>query len=259
VDQRRHEGRSVVVTGAAHGIGRGIAERFHAEGARVVLADLDAATARAVADGLGPRAVAVACDVRREADLQQAVDAAVESFGGLDVMVNNAGIMAVGALVDTDAESWRRVLDVNVVGIALGSKVAARAIVAAGRGGCIVNASSGAGRHGVPGFAQYCASKAAVIMLSQSLAQELAPSRIRVNCYTPGHVMTPLWEDIVAGLTASTGRSRDDVLDQFLATVPWGRFGTPADVAGAVSWLCTDDAEYITGQCLAMNGGELPW
>ena len=138
-------------------------------------------------------------------------------------------------------------------------RVAAETMIAQGSGGSIVNASSGGGRHGVPNFSQYCASKAAIIMLSQSLSQELAPHRIRVNCYTPGHIMTPLWEDIVAGMGAKLGKSRDETLEAFLETVPWGRFGTPADVAAATSWLCTDDAEYVSGQCIAMNGAELPW
>jgi len=96
-------------------------------------------------------------------------------------------------------------------------------------------------------------------MMSQSLSQELAPHKIRVNCYTPGHIMTPLWDDIADGMSSKLGKSRDQTLDAFLETVPWGRFGTPADVAASVSWLCTDDAEYISGQCIAMNGAELPW
>jgi len=254
-----HSGKGVVVTGGAKGIGRGIVERFAREGAHVVIADVDVPEGRAVAAAAGGSVDVVKSDVRDEQSLQVAVDLCVEKAGRLDVMVNNAGIIMVNQLVDTDADSWRRILDINVVGVALGSKVAARAMIADGKGGSIVNASSGGGRHGVPGFSQYCATKAAIIMMSQSLAQELAPHRIRVNCYTPGHIMTPLWEDIVAGIGATTGRSRDQTLESFLSTVPAGRFGTPDDVAAAVSWLCTPDADYMSGQCLAMNGAELPW
>lgn len=254
-----HSGKGVVVTGGAKGIGRGIVERFAREGAYVVIADVDVHEGCAVAAAAGGKIDVVESDVRDEASLQAAVDLCIERAGRLDVMVNNAGIIMVNQLVDTDADSWRRILDINVVGVALGSKVAARAMIADGKGGSIVNASSGGGRHGVPGFSQYCATKAAIVMMSQSLAQELAPHRIRVNCYTPGHIMTPLWEDIVAGIGATTGMSREQTLERFLSTVPAGRFGTPDDVAAAVSWLCTPDADYMSGQCLAMNGAELPW
>jgi NAD(P)-dependent dehydrogenase (short-subunit alcohol dehydrogenase family) len=173
--------------------------------------------------------------------------------------VNNAGIIYVAPLVDTTADTWRRILDVNVVGVAMGSKAAARRMIEAGTGGVIVNASSGGGRHGVPDFSQYCATKAAIIMLSQSLAIELAPHGIRVNAYTPGHIMTPFWEQIVTQMGERLGKSREETLGEFLATIPWGRFGTPEDVANAVSWLATDDAEFVSGQCIAMNGAELPW
>lgn len=254
-----HSGKGVVVTGGAKGIGRGIVERFAAEGAHVVIADIDeAAAAQAAAEIEGSIRAAVV-DVREEDQVRSAVEVAVDMAGHLDVMVNNAGVIAVAPIVDTTAESWRRIMDINVVGVALGSKVAAEQMIAQGMGGVIVNASSGAGRHGVPNFSQYCASKAAIIMMSQSLAQELAPHRIRVNCYTPGHIMTPLWEDIVAGMGEKLGKNRDETLEAFLSTVPWGRFGTPVDVAAATSWLCTDDAEYVSGQCIAMNGAELPW
>jgi len=254
-----HEGKGVVVTGGAKGIGRGIVERFAADGAYVVLADVDISEARGVADSLGDSVIAVETDVRNEKQIRKAIDVVVDRAGHLDVMVNNAGIIAVAPLVDTDADGWRRLLDINVVGVAMGCKAAAEVMISQGTGGSIVNASSGGGRHGVPNFSQYCASKAAIIMLSQSLAQELAPHKIRVNCYTPGHIMTPLWENIVEGMGASLGKSREETLEAFLSTVPWGRFGTPSDVANATSWLCTPDAEYISGQCIAMNGAELPW
>lgn len=253
-----HGGKAVVVTGGAKGIGRGITERMVADGASVVVADVDIAGAEALAAELGPSCIAVATDVRDESSLQLAVDTCLDRFGRLDVMVNNAGVISIAPIVQTNADDWQRLLSVNVVGTALGTKVAANHMIGAG-GGCIVNASSGGGRHGAPNLSQYCASKAAIIMLSQSAAIELAPHRIRVNCYTPGHIMTPFWDGILAGLTEQTGRNRQQLLEDFLATIPAGRFGNPADVAAAVSWLASDDADYVTGQCIAMNGGELPW
>lgn len=254
-----HSNKGVVVTGAGNGIGRGIAERFIKEGAHVVLLDINEAAVSSLAKSLGPKAHAIVGDVRDESAIQSAIDEAVSRAGALDIMVNNAGIITIAPIVDTDRDSWMRILEINVVGIALGSKLAAKQMIAQGRGGVIVNASSGGGRHGVANLSQYCASKAAIIMMSQSLSQELAPHKIRVNCYTPGHIMTPLWDDIADGMSTKLGQSRDQTLDTFLETVPWGRFGTPADVAASVSWLCTDDAEYISGQCIAMNGAELPW
>ncbi len=254
-----HSNKGVVVTGAGNGIGRGIAERFINEGAHVVLLDINEAAVTSLADSLGPKAHAVVGDVRNESEIQVAIDMVVKHAGALDIMVNNAGIITIAPIVETDRDSWMRILDINVIGIALGSKLAAKQMILQGNGGVLINASSGGGRHGVANLSQYCASKAAIIMMSQSLSLELAPHKIRVNCYTPGHIMTPLWDDIADGMSTKMGQTRDQTLGTFLETVPWGRFGTPADVAASVSWLCTDDAEYISGQCIAMNGAELPW
>lgn len=258
-DHLRHAGKGAVVTGGASGIGRGCVERFVRDGAGVIIADIDMDAARQVEEATGGRAVAVRTDVTDEASMQHAVAEAVRRFGHLDIMVNNAGIIFVSPLIEATVEQWRRILDVNVIGMFLGSKTAARQMIEQGRGGVIINASSGGGRHGVPNFSHYCATKAAIIMMSQSLAIELAPHKIRVNCYTPGHIQTPFWEDIAAGFSRVSGKTRDQTIEMFAQTIPWGRFGTPADVANTVSWLCTDDAEYISGQCIAMNGAELPW
>lgn len=254
-----HAGKGVVITGGASGIGRGCAERFVRDGARVLVIDRDEQGLASLAAEYPAAVVPFVADVTDEGQLDRAFDTAVETFGGVDICVNNAGIIFVAPLVDTRADEWRRILDINVVGIALASRAAARRMIEAGRGGVIINASSGGGRHGVANFSQYCASKAAVLMMSQSFAQELAPHRIRVNVYTPGHIMTPFWEQIVGQMGERLGLSREQTLEAFLAEIPWGRFGTPEDVAGAVSWLATDDAEFVSGQALAMNGAELPW
>jgi NAD(P)-dependent dehydrogenase (short-subunit alcohol dehydrogenase family) len=254
-----HDGKGVVVTGGASGIGRGCVERFVRDGARVLVVDRDEAGGRALVSEHAGQVLFSECDVTDETQVDAAFARAVEEFGRVDIAVNNAGIIYVAPLVDTTADEWRRILDVNVVGIALASRAAARAMIADGGGGVIVNASSGGGRHGVPNFSQYCATKAAVLMMSQSFAQELAPHRIRVNVYTPGHIMTPFWEQIVGQMGERLGMSREQTLEAFLAEIPWGRFGTPEDVAAAVSWLATDDAEFMSGQALAMNGAELPW
>ena len=254
-----HSNKGIVVTGGSSGIGLGIVERFLSDGATVVVADIKEPDMTTLAAKYPNNIFFSKVDVCDESLIRSSVELLLKHSERLDVMVNNAGIINVAGLADTTAESWLKMLNVNVVGVALGSKVAAEYMSADKKGGVIVNASSGGGRHGVPMFSQYCASKAAIIMMSQSFAQELAPAKIRVNCYTPGHIMTPLWEDIVEGMGTKLGKSREDTLADFLSTVPWGRFGTPADVAATVSWLCTDDAEYVSGQCIGMNGAELPW
>jgi NAD(P)-dependent dehydrogenase (short-subunit alcohol dehydrogenase family) len=168
-------------------------------------------------------------------------------------------VIAVQPVVEMGFADWKGVMDVNVNSVFLGSRAAARAMIAQGRGGVIVNASSGAGRRGVPNLSHYCASKAAILMLTQSLAIELAPHRIRANCYVPGHIETPFWGGIADGFAKVTGQTPEAVVEGFRQTVPWGRFGTPDDVAAAVSWLASPDAEYVSGQAIAMNGAEFPY
>jgi NAD(P)-dependent dehydrogenase (short-subunit alcohol dehydrogenase family) len=174
-------------------------------------------------------------------------------------MVNNAGVIGVTPVTEMDFAEWRRVTEVNMHSVFLGSRAAARAMIAQGRGGSIINAASGAARRGVPNLSHYCASKAAIVVFTQSLAIELAPHRIRANTYAPGHIETPFWGGIAEGFARRWNKSPEEVIEGFRATVPWGRFGTPDDVAAAVSWLATPEAEYISGQAIAMNGAEFPY
>lgn len=247
----RHTGKSVLVTGSASGIGLGIVERFLAEGAKVAGFDLHETKAKG--------ALSIAGDATDEAAVQAAVNRVMAELGGLDVMVCNAGVIAVQPLVEMEFSEWKRVMDTNVNSVFLGSRAAARAMITQGRGGVIINASSGAGRRGVPNLSHYCASKAAILMLTQSLAIELAPHKIRANCYVPGHIQTPFWGGIAEGFAKVTGQTPEAVIEGFKQTVPWGRFGTADDVAAAVSWLATPDAEYVSGQAIAMNGAEFPF
>lgn len=248
----RHQGRSVLVTGAASGIGRGIAERFLADGARLTGLDLNPSDLR------HDRFLPLTGDAASEADVERAVAEAAAWGPGLDVMVCNAGVIDVRPVVDTPLADWRRVMSVNADSVFLGARAAARVMIAQGRGGVILTAASGAGKRGVPNLAAYCASKAAVIVFTQALAVELAPHRIRANAYAPGHIETPFWGGIAEGFSRVTGRTPEDVVEGFRASVPWGRFGTPSDVAAAVSWLASDEAEYVSGQTVAMNGAEFP-
>ena len=252
-----HAGKCAIVTGAASGIGEGIARRLDADGARLVLADRDGPGARRVAAELG-EARAVEVDVTDEPGVAALFAEADAAYGPPDIVVNNAGIIRVEPVAETEWADWRRVMDVNMGGVFLGSRAAARAMLAAGKAGVIVNASSGAGRRGVPNLSSYCASKAAILMFSQALAIELAPRGIRVNCYAPGHIETPFWGGIAEGFASVTGASPAEVVEGFRASVPMGRFGTPEDVAATVSWLASDDAAYVSGQAIAMNGAEFP-
>lgn len=255
IDSERHRGKVALVTGGASGIGLGIVERLLAEGASVASFDLN----ETVTADPGGRFLSLTGNAVNESDVEAAVDQTIGRFGSLDIMVCNAGVIDIAPVVDTPYETWRRVMDINVDSVFLGSRAAARRMIEQGTGGVIVNASSGAGRRGVPNLAAYCASKAAIIMLTQSLAVELAPHRIRANCYVPGHIETPFWSGIAEGFSKVTGRTSEEVLEGFRATVPWGRFGSPDDVAATVTWLASEDAEYVSGQAIAMNGAEFPY
>lgn len=248
----RHQGKVALVTGGASGIGLGIVERLLRDGASVAGFDLRHTVTTANAD----RFISVTGDATSEADVGNAVSRTIEAFGKLDIMVCNAGVIGITPVVDMDFAEWRRVTEINLHSVFLGARAAARQMIAQGNGGSIINASSGAGRRGVPNLSHYCASKAGIIMLTQSLAVELATHRIRVNCYVPGHIQTPFWEEIAEGFSKVTGKTPEAVIDGFSSSIPWGRFGTPEDVAATVSWLASEEAEYINGQAIAMNGAE---
>ena len=195
---RRLEGKVALVTGGARGIGQAIAQRFADEGASVAVLALHADSAAGAASELaarGARAVGIGGDVSSEDDVRRAVEDTVAAFGRLDVMVNNAGAIAIGPVVETSADTWDRIVAVNLRGVFLGCREAARQMIAQGSGGRIINASSGAGRRGDALVGAYAASKFGVIGLTQSLAVELAPHAITVNAYCPGHVTsTPMWD-----------------------------------------------------------------
>ncbi len=244
----RLSGKTALVTGAAQGFGRGIAETFAREGARVAVLDLQEGAAREVAQALGGGAIPLAADVSRADDVERASAQVLAAFGGLDILVNNAGVSHRNQpMLDVAEDEFDRVFAVNVKSIYL----FARALVPHFRergGGSILNIGSTAGIRPRPGLAWYNASKGAVNLLSKSMAVELAPDRIRVNALAPVAGETPL-------LATFMGEDTPERRAAFRATIPWGRLSTPADIANAALFLCSDEAEMITGTVLEVDGG----
>jgi len=244
----RLEGKVAVVTGAGSGFGEGIARKFVAEGAQVIVADRDAAAAERVASSLGNNARSVHADVTRAADVAAMLDAAEAQFGGLHILVNNAGIGHVPQPMEELAEAeFDRILAVNVKAIYL----AARAVVPRfklQKSGVILNIASTAGVSPRPRLTWYNASKGWVITATRSMAVELAPFGIRVNALNPVAGETPL-------LKTFMGEDTPEVRAKFIATIPIGRFSTPEDLGNAACFLCSDEASMITGVAMEVDGG----
>lgn len=242
------------MTGGARGIGEAIAGRLVRDGAAVALLD-EAAEVEMTRERVGAVAALVG-DVAHEGFVEAAVPEAARALGGLDVLVNNAAIGGpTTELVETAPAVLRRVLDVNLLGAALVARAAARVLVAQGTGGCIVNIGSIYGQQGVARAAAYCASKGGLALLTHSLALELAPDRIRVNTVAPGNIETEMHWEALRAAAAQAGTSFDDEVARLRAEIPIGRHGTGDDIAGAVAWLVSDDAAYVTGQTIGVNGG----
>ena len=239
----RLKDKVAVVTGAARGIGRSIAERFLQEGAAVVIADVAAEAAERTAGELGERAVGVGADVTDAEQVAALVAKTTERFGRIDILVNNAGITRDTLLMRMDDRDWQQVLDINLRGAFLVTKAVARGMMKQ-RYGRIVNISSVVGLMGNAGQANYAASKAGLIGLTKSVARELAPRNITVNAVAPGFIETEM-----------TAALPPEAREAFLQQVAIKRPGTPDDVAAAVLFLASDEAAYITGQVLVVDGG----
>ena len=249
MDEQRAARNVVLVTGAAHGIGRGIARAFAAQGDTVVLADLNEAAATAVAGELaaetGSETLGLGVDVRDAASVRAMVEAALARFGRIDVLVNNAGIYPNTPLLEMAEAEWDAVFDTNVKGLFLVSKAVAATMVARGGGGRIINLSSGAAVSGRVGASHYCSSKAAVNMFTRVLAMEVGPHKITVNAISPGLIEIP-----GADLT-------DEYRNAIVVNTPSGRIGQPEDIARGALFLASPEADFVTASILAIDGGSL--
>ncbi|HUZ63789.1 MAG TPA: glucose 1-dehydrogenase [Acetobacteraceae bacterium] len=246
----RLQDRIAIVTGAAGGFGAGIARRFAAEGARVVVADMNADGAKRIAAEIGKTAVAVTADVTRAADVRAIVAEAERAFGGLDIVVNNAGTThRNGPVLEVDEAAFDRVYAVNVKSIYLMTQAALPLLRRQGRGGSFINISSTAGIRPRPGLVWYNGTKGAVNTITQSMAIELGPENIRVNAICPVIGATGLLEQFMGMPDTPQNRQK------FLATIPLGRMSTPEDIANACVWLAEEPSSFITGTLLPVDGG----
>ncbi len=251
----RLRGKRALVTGAARGIGLEFARAYLAEGAQVALADINAEAAARAARDLGPGAHAVAMDVTRQDSIEAGIAAAVAAMGGLDILVNNAALFDACPTVEITRASYDRLFAVNVAGTIFTLQAAARQMIAQGTGGKIINMASQAGRRGEALVMVYCASKAAVISITQSAGLDLIRHRINVNAIAPGVVDGEHWDHVDSLFARYEGRPPGEKKRIVGAAVPHGRMGTAADLTGMAIYLASSESDYVVAQCFGVDGG----
>jgi NAD(P)-dependent dehydrogenase (short-subunit alcohol dehydrogenase family) len=251
----RLEGKSALITGSARGIGCAFAEAYIREGARVAIADINIERAAATAKGIGPAAYAVEMDVTRQDSIDAAIAACVEKAGGLDILVNNAALFDLAPIVEITRESYDRLFSINVAGTLFTLQAAARQMIAQGRGGKIINMASQAGRRGEALVAVYCATKAAVISLTQSAGLNLIKHGINVNAIAPGVVDGEHWDGVDALFAKYENRPRGEKKRLVSEDVPFGRMGTADDLTGMAIFLASQESNYVVAQTYNVDGG----
>ncbi|MCD6004314.1 MAG: L-iditol 2-dehydrogenase [Halomonas sp.] len=252
--------KRAVITGGARGIGLAIAQRYLAEGAKVIVADIDAnaiddALATLQQDASAERVMGVVLNVCDQASINAMVERVTEQFGGIDILVNNAAVFDMAPVLEVTEASFDKQFAVNAKGLFFTLQTVARAMVAQGQGGKIINMSSQAGRRGEPLVSVYCASKAAVISLTQSCGLGLIKHRINVNGIAPGVVDTPMWEEVDALFARYENRPLGEKKRLVGESVPFGRMGLPEDHTGAAVFLASQDSDYVVAQTLNVDGG----
>ncbi|MCO6179112.1 L-iditol 2-dehydrogenase [Ciceribacter sp. RN22] len=251
----RLQGKSALITGSARGIGRAFAEAYVREGATVAIADIDLDRATRTAEEIGPAAYAVRLDVTDQASIDAAVKAVEDRAGGLDILVNNAALFDLAPIVEISRESFDRLFSINVAGTLFMLQAAAKSMIARGKGGKIINMASQAGRRGEALVAVYCATKAAVISLTQSAGLDLIKHGINVNAIAPGVVDGEHWDGVDALFAKYENRSRGEKKKLVGEAVPFGRMGRAEDLTGMAIFLATPEADYIVAQTYNVDGG----
>lgn len=251
----RLAGKSALITGAARGIGKAFAQAYVREGARVAIADIDLAAAERAAAEIGDRAHAVRLDVTDQGSIDAAVAAVEERAGGIDILINNAALFDLAPIVEISRASYDRLFAVNVAGTLFTLQAVARSMIARGQGGKIVNMASQAGRRGEALVAVYCATKAAVISLTQSAGLDLIKHRINVNAIAPGVVDGEHWDHVDALFARYEGRPLGEKKRLVGEAVPYGRMGTAQDLVGMAIFLASADADYVVAQTYNVDGG----
>lgn len=249
------DGKIAVITGAARGIGRAVATRYVAEGARVVIADLNEEGARTTAQEIGGGTIGVRLDVTDATSIDAMMATTLTAFGRLDILVNNAGLFDLAPIVDITRASYQRVFAVNVEGLLFTLQAGARQMIAQGHGGKIINFASQAGRRGEALVGVYCASKAAVISLTQSAGLDLIKHCINVNAIAPGVVDNEHWDDVDARFARAEGLAPGEKKRRVGAAVPIGRMARPDEIGGLATFLASADADYIVAQTYNIDGG----
>ena len=251
----RLKGKSAIITGAARGIGAAFATAYAREGATVAIADIDMMRAEQTAKSIGPSAFAIRLDVTDQASIDGAVAEVKQRAGRIDILVNNAAIFDMAPIGEITESSFDETFAVNVKGLLFTLQAVAREMISAGRGGKIINIAFQAGRRGEPLVAVYCASKAAVISITQSAGLALIKHGINVNGIAPGVVDTPMWEEVDALFAKYEGLAIGEKKRLVGEAVPFGRMGKPEDHVGAAVFLASPDSDYVVAQTLNVDGG----
>jgi len=252
----RLSGKTALITGAARGIGYEFAKAYLAEGARVAIADINIARAREAAEELGQGAVAVEMDVASQDSIDAAVAQAAEALGGIDILINNAALFSAAPLVEITRDDFHRLFDINVGGTLFTMQAVAKHMIARGKGGKIINMASQAGRRGEALVATYCATKAAVISLTQSAGLNLISHGINVNAIAPGVVDGEHWDGVDAFFAKYEGKPLGQKKKEVGDAVPYGRMGRASDLTGMAIFLATHEADYIVAQTYNVDGGQ---
>ena len=253
---KRLAGKTALITGAARGIGCAIAAAYVREGARVAMADIDFSRAQSSAAEIGGASLAVEMDVTQQDSIDSAMSEAIEGLGHLDILVNSAAVFTAAPIVEIDRADYSRVFDINVSGVLFTMQAAARHMIERGAGGKIINMASQAGRRGEPLVAVYCASKAAVISLTQSAGLNLIRHGINVNAIAPGVVDGEHWDKVDAYFAKYEGKAPGEKKREVGAAVPFGRMGRAEDLTGMAIFLASGEADYIVAQTYNVDGGQ---